>query len=124
MKRFTCWLGNYISPDDQTENSDTGITPIKIALIDDGVDGTIDLISEKLKTGISFHKIVDNLKRSRVLSYCSAGGSHGTTLATLICRVCPEVSLYVARLKCDRGRQIMIGSAIKVFSLVSFLYHY
>jgi len=123
MERFTSWLGNYIYPDDQTEISDTGITPIKIALIDDGVDGTIDLISEKLKTGISFHKILDDLKRSRVLSYCSAGGSHGTTLATLICQVCPEVNLYVARLQCDHGRRIMIDSAIRVFSLAFFLYY-
>ena len=121
MERFTRWLGNYIPSDNETNNPNTEITPIKVALIDNGVDGTIDLISKRLKGGISFHKTVDNLGRSRVRSYCgSAGGSHGTLLATLICQVCPEVNLYVARLQCDGTGHIVIDSAIKVFSSSSY----
>ena len=124
MKRFTSWLGNYISPYDQTESSDTCITPIKIALIGDGVDGTIDLIFENIKNGISYHKIVDIPKHPRFLSYYSARGSHGTVLASLICQMCPAVDLYIARLNCDHKCQIMIDSAIKVFSFTFYLHYY
>jgi hypothetical protein len=68
---------------------------IKVALIDDGVDGFDPIISKSIANGVSYCHDSSNLVRSY---YVSKGG-HGTMMAQLILRMCPRAKLYVARLQ-------------------------
>ena len=70
---------------------------IRVAVIDDGVNGFENDLSDSIVTGISYSRTsdTDNLIRSY---YVSSGG-HGTMMAKLIRRMCPSVKLYIARLE-------------------------
>lgn len=70
--------------------------PIKIAVIDDGVDGSLLSLDDKIVTGKSFCPYANST--DLMSPYYVSSGNHGTCMATLICKLCPEVSLYVARL--------------------------
>jgi hypothetical protein len=94
---------------------------IVVGLIDDGVD--INDPSIQWKTVISggrsfcYRDKEQNLNQSHYVS----GGGHGTTMAKLICKVCPNVKLFVLRLNefppLEAGkRQITAESAAKVSS--------
>ncbi|KAI9667432.1 MAG: hypothetical protein M1821_000247 [Bathelium mastoideum] len=72
---------------------DRGI--VKIALIDDGVDGTFDDLSRNIERGISYSRRSKDLYNP----YYHSMGGHGTIMAHLIRRVCPFVRLYVAKLE-------------------------
>ncbi|KAK4450515.1 hypothetical protein QBC34DRAFT_493784 [Podospora aff. communis PSN243] len=88
--------------------------PIKIAVIDDGVDGSLLSLDDKIVTGKSFCPYANST--DLMSPYYVSSGNHGTCMATLICKLCPEVSLYVARLDERPGaggstRQITTKSA-------------
>ncbi|KAK0623855.1 peptidase S8/S53 domain-containing protein [Immersiella caudata] len=88
--------------------------PIKIAVIDDGVDGSLLSLDDKIVTGKSFCPYANST--DLMSPYYVSSGNHGTCMATLICKLCPEVSLYVARLDERQGagssqRQITTKSA-------------
>ena len=90
--------------------------PIKIALIDDGVDMKEDALHGKVLGGRSFcmRDEEQNLNRS----YYVKSGGHGTAMASLICRICPHAKLIVLKLEEYIGpnleRQITAKSAAKV----------
>lgn len=89
------------------------IKPVKVALIDDGVDGAA--FSENIKCGESF--CGRNGPHNELYNYWMPTGCHGTQMASLICEVCPEVELYVARIQdieVGRNRQLDAESAVKV----------
>ena len=93
----------------------TSYQPVKIALIDDGVDMKENSLYDKLLRGKSFR--VRDEKQDRSDSYYVKGGGHGTAMASLICRVCPNAKIIP--LKLDEGekkskRQITAESAAKV----------
>ncbi|KAI0969672.1 hypothetical protein F4678DRAFT_473528 [Xylaria arbuscula] len=70
--------------------------PVKVAIIDDGVDASLLSLDGKIAIGKSFCPYVNS---TDLLSpYYVPSGNHGTCMATLISKICPEVSLYVARL--------------------------
>lgn len=100
------------------ENLDLGglkPRPVKVALIDDGVDGAHKILGKNIKRGISFCSRPDS--HNHVYSYCVPSGCHGTQMASLIHQVCPRVELYVARIQdmeVGRNRQIDAESAVKV----------
>jgi len=62
---------------------------VRIAVIDDGVDGSHESLSNMIEVGRSFgdggHYFVSNT-------------GHGTAMASAISRVCPAARLYVAKL--------------------------
>ncbi|KAI2464187.1 hypothetical protein F4781DRAFT_425759 [Annulohypoxylon bovei var. microspora] len=70
--------------------------PVTVAIIDDGVDINNQSIQSRIIGGWSFcHRDKDqNLNQS----YYVSGDGHGTAMAGLICKVCPNVSLYILRL--------------------------
>ncbi|KAE8447278.1 hypothetical protein EG329_010972 [Mollisiaceae sp. DMI_Dod_QoI] len=68
---------------------------IKVAIIDDGVDGFDPTVSQSIANGVSFCRDSSDLVRSY---YVSSGG-HGTMMARLVLRMCPTAKLYVARLQ-------------------------
>lgn len=90
--------------------------PITVALIDDGFDIQETALQSRIIGGRSFcHRDTEeNLSQPY---YVSSGG-HGTAMASLICRVCPNVRIYVLKLN-EHGiepgkRQITPESAAKV----------
>jgi hypothetical protein len=94
------------------------IPPVKIAIIDDGVDASLASLNGKIAGGKSFcrHPNSDDL----MSAYFAPSGMHGTWMATMITRLCPHVSLYIARLEeypsiqGDGRRQITAESAAEV----------
>ena len=90
--------------------------PIKIALIDDGVDMKEDALHGKVIGGRSF--CLRDEEKNLNKSYYVKSGGHGTAMASLICRVCPHAKLIVLKLDEYIGqnleRQITAKSAAKV----------
>ena len=70
--------------------------PITIALIDDGFDINEQSLHAKIIGGRSFcqRDAFQNLSKP----YYVTSGGHGTVMASLICRVCPKVQLYIVKL--------------------------
>ncbi|KAB5545922.1 hypothetical protein GE09DRAFT_1132964 [Coniochaeta sp. 2T2.1] len=89
--------------------------PVLVAVIDDGVDINEASVQSRVIGGRSFcHRNEDqNLNQPY---YVSSGG-HGTAMAGLICKLCPNVKLFVLKLddKLDAsgGRTITAKSAAK-----------
>ncbi|KAF4928445.1 Intracellular serine protease [Colletotrichum fructicola] len=72
------------------------VRPVKIAVIDDGVDASLLSLDGKIAIGKSFCPYANS---SELMSpYFVSSSNHGTCMATLICRLCPMARLYVARL--------------------------
>ena len=97
--------------------------PIVVALIDDGLDINEQSVVDKVIGGRSFRN-QNNLNAP----YWATSGFHGTVMASLICRVCPMVQLYVLRLdeysaKEQGKRQITAKSAEKVRSTPVSIFH-
>lgn len=90
--------------------------PVTIALIDDGVDINEQSLHSRIIGGRSFCSR-DRFQNLNKPYYVTSGG-HGTVMATLICRVCPNVQLYVLKLDEHMSehstRQITAESAAKV----------
>jgi subtilisin family serine protease len=90
--------------------------PIKIAIIDDGVDGFLDLLDGKITAGKSFYPYSNS--GDLMNSYYVPSGKHGTGMAALICQICPKCELFVARLEerytMDGKRHITAKSAKEV----------
>lgn len=89
---------------------------VKIAIIDDGLDPSLYIIDGKhsrVVAGQSFCTYSGYTK-----NYYVPSGNHGTQLASLICQICPEVDLCIARLaeQDTRGgnRVILLDSAERV----------
>ena len=94
--------------------------PITIALIDDGVDMKEKTLYNRILKGRSFCMRDEINKRER--PFYESGG-HGTAMASLICRVCPNAKIIPLRLEEYAGnenskRQITAKSAAEVFDNV------
>ncbi|KAI1420105.1 hypothetical protein F5Y12DRAFT_161904 [Xylaria sp. FL1777] len=70
---------------------------IKIAVIDNGVDASLDALDGKIAAGASFCPI-PNTSYHNPYYMTSETISHGSMVAGLICRMCPKAKLYVARI--------------------------
>ncbi|KAL6831797.1 hypothetical protein V8C40DRAFT_159755 [Trichoderma camerunense] len=91
-----------------------GIAPIKIAIIDDGVDASLEFLVGQIAGGKSFCPYASS--SDLMNAYYVPSGQHGTMMADLICQICPSCRLYVARLderpsRSDSTRQITMASA-------------
>ncbi|RYP72074.1 hypothetical protein DL771_004405 [Monosporascus sp. 5C6A] len=94
---------------------------VKIAILDDGIDVSIDVFRDKIATGRSFYPGPN--RTGSMNAYYVPTGKHGTRAATLISEICPNPQLYVARLDekldGDGRRQIAAESAAKVRGFLS-----
>lgn len=97
---------------------------IKVAVIDDGIDGFEGRIADRIHSGMSFCRYSDigNLMNA----YFVPSGAHGTAMASLICRVFPRAKLLVARLdeyrQPETGKRVITArSAIEVRRSGSFI---
>lgn len=103
------------SQDEASDSPPKPTRPVKVALIDDGVDGTHRVLGSNIRAGKSF--CVGPAPHNPVYSYFIPSGCHGTQMASLIRDVCPRVQLYVARLQELGGggtRTFTAESTIKV----------
>jgi hypothetical protein len=109
MDDFADFIQNVVPPLPITQ-------PVTIALIDDGVDVNEQFLHAKIIGGRSFCQR-DRFQNLSMPYYVTSGG-HGTVMASLICRVCPNAQLYVLKLDEYMGdnqkRQITAKSAEKV----------
>lgn len=71
--------------------------PVRIAIIDDGVDASLAILDGKIAIGKSFCPYANS--SDLMNSYFVPAGNHGTCMAALVCKICPKVDLYVARLE-------------------------
>jgi hypothetical protein len=117
-------MDNFASLLDRLEPPDLE-EAITVALIDDGIDIDDPILRPSIVAGRSFcsRDVEQNLNEPY---YVSSGG-HGTAMASLICRVCPNVKLYVLKLDEYRSelgkRQITAESAAKVVLVKIAMYH-
>ncbi|MCJ1392423.1 hypothetical protein MMC18_005290 [Xylographa bjoerkii] len=70
---------------------------VKIAVIDDGIDASLENIDGKIACGVTY--CPDAASTGLMNAYYVLSGTHGTTMACLICKICPKSRLYVARLE-------------------------
>ena len=113
MHQFAVFMSNM--PKEQRST----IPPIKIAIVDDGVDSSLDILLDKIAGGKSFYPYANS--SDLMNAYYVPSGQHGTMMADLICRTCPSCRLYVARLdehpsRLDLSRQITTKSAAEASS--------
>ncbi|KAJ3578865.1 hypothetical protein NPX13_g1700 [Xylaria arbuscula] len=104
MENFAMLLKNYRKP---------GCEESKVAIIDDGVDAAHGSLSRNIADGKSISKGHGGLYSS----YYKSTRGHGTIMATLIRKVCPDARLYVAKLnekRTDNGLEITADSAVEV----------
>ncbi|KAF2275928.1 uncharacterized protein EI97DRAFT_458926 [Westerdykella ornata] len=78
------------------------VDPIKIAIIDDGINTALDIFSGRIQGGESFAPLSEFSGRAG--AYYVPSGPHGTLMAQLICKVCPVVKLYIAQLEVLPGQ--------------------
>ncbi|KUJ15360.1 putative subtilisin [Mollisia scopiformis] len=95
---------------------DKQVPPVKIAIIDDGIDATMYDLQSKIAGGATFCPYP--LSPDLVNSYFVPRGKHGTLMAQLICSMCPSTQLYIARLEelptlTGAGRRVTARSAAK-----------
>ena len=95
--------------------------PVKVALIDNGVDASHDRLRENIKGGVTYNTRYPGKDRVTSSYYASTDG-HGTLMATLIRTVCPAVELYIAKLddsKASEGSSFTAESAAEVSLLTT-----
>lgn len=94
MKTFAKFLRSAKAP--------SGVRPVKIAIIDDGINTALDIFNNRIHGGESFHKLSELSGRRG--SYYVPSGMHGSLMAQLICEVCPNVRLYIGQLEALPGQ--------------------
>jgi hypothetical protein len=70
-------------------------SPVKVAIIDDGVDASLKSLDGKIAAGQTFSPFRDSLGIRN--GYYTSSCDHGTYMATLVSRTCPSVRIYVAK---------------------------
>ncbi|KAK3399636.1 peptidase S8/S53 domain-containing protein [Sordaria brevicollis] len=88
MKTFATFL--------QSAQPSRPIPPVKIAIIDDGINTTLPIFSNRIQVGESFYRPGTGRRHG---AYYVPTGPHGTLMAQLICEICPVVKLYIAQLE-------------------------
>ena len=88
---------------------------VRVAVIDDGIDGTLGTWGHSIVDGKLF--VAHEFDRIEEYFVCHSG--HGTLMAELIRRICPVAQLYIAKLTETRG-YIPAMEAAEVNSLLLF----
>ncbi|KAG0131236.1 hypothetical protein HOY82DRAFT_560245 [Tuber indicum] len=90
---------------------------IRVALIDNGVDGSYSRLGQIIKLGTSHCSHPH--RHGQLNNYCTPSKSHGTQMASLISQICPKIELYVARIldmEAEDSRQIDVESVVKAIN--------
>jgi hypothetical protein len=95
MKKFAEFL----------KNAKPHAEPVKIAIIDDGINTALNVFTDKIHSGDSFYDPTLDSFHGRRGVYYVPSGRHGTLMAQLICDICPKVKLFVAQLQAAPGKE-------------------
>lgn len=100
-----------------TAKKPKGMRRVKVAIIDDGVDASMSELDGRIAAGKSFSPYANS--KDLMSPYFVSSSNHGTCMALLICELCPEVELYVAKLDQrevigSNQRHITTTSAVEV----------
>ncbi|PYH90812.1 hypothetical protein BO71DRAFT_386856 [Aspergillus ellipticus CBS 707.79] len=110
IDRFADEIQNVKVPRTETEALKSDI---KVAIIDDGVDIHIQSLQGKVIGGQSFDQAC--LDGNGPSPYYSSSGGHGTIMADMVCRVCPNAKVFACKLESHTNpgsrRQISAQSA-------------
>src|ERR1051325_1804947 len=87
------------------KNTKPAAEPVRIAVIDDGINTKLPTFNKKIQSGDSFYDpALDSFHGQRGVYYVPSG-HHGTLMAQLICEICPVVRLFVAQLQLVPGKE-------------------
>lgn len=86
-----------------------------MAVIDDGIDASLERFN--IVEGTSFADW-----DGRFGDFFVSPSGHGTLMAGLICRVCPNAKLYIAKLQANGEVHISVESATRVSFLLIAIY--
>lgn len=96
----------------------TVTAPVKVAVIDNGVDAALEILDGKIASGMSFCPYPNSSYLMNPYYLTSESLGHGSVVAALICQMCPKARLYVARLdersSSGSNREITAESAANV----------
>lgn len=99
-----------------TEDVRAKMAPVTVGLIDDGVDLRDLRSSNFLRPG--WYADTTSPEHGKMNTWYVSDKGHGTQMAKLICRVCPNVIIYVGKL--DTKTQVyssVAQSAVKVSTI-------
>lgn len=117
MEAFTTAFLRVKQPSSQHIAANKSFQPVKIALIDDGVDTTNRSLQGKKYFGRSF---AFDETGGRNFPYWISDGNHGTVMARFIRKLCPTADIYIIKVATRSGARnsrkltIDIESAIEV----------
>ncbi|KAL6786469.1 peptidase S8/S53 domain-containing protein [Trichoderma sp. SZMC 28012] len=81
------------------------LNPIKIAVIDNGVNIALNALKGKIEAGASFFPSSSTDDIYYHPYYTTSGTlNHGSLMATLVCKMCPKAKLYICRLEEKQSR--------------------
>lgn len=129
MEDFADFIRGYRDDIEEETGPERWPPRVKVALIDDGVDGLNAGLSKVIKAGQTFSK----RSKHDYNPYFKSTRGHGTIMAMLIRKICPNVHLYVVKLNEERSGpntvSITAESAAKVrlsprLSILRFEYHH
>ncbi|RSL53148.1 hypothetical protein CEP54_010537 [Fusarium duplospermum] len=113
MERFADFIRAYRADIEDSESPPR----IKVALIDDGVDGLNGELSSVIAAGQTFSERTNHDYNP----YFKSTRGHGTIMAMLIRKICPNLQLYVAKLNEQRtGRNTMSITAESAVKAVNW----
>ncbi|KAG9503708.1 hypothetical protein J7337_003661 [Fusarium musae] len=91
MQHFAGFIGNV-----RKLQQDGGARQVRVAILDDGIDWSF--VSSIRATGRSFYAD-KRFDLGFQKSWFSSSTDHGTLMAALICKICPDAIIYSARLE-------------------------
>ncbi|QYS95166.1 Subtilisin, putative [Trichoderma simmonsii] len=112
MKTFRRFLHNC----QKSLSEESKTNPVKIAIIDDGIDASEPSLRQSIAMGKTFSHYPNSTEFMN--AYFVPSGKHGTQMAKLITEICPNPRLFIARLDERQapdgsGRRITTESATK-----------
>jgi len=87
------------------KNAQPRAEPVKIAIIDDGINTALGIFENRIHSGDSFYDPTLDSFHGRRGVYYVPSGRHGTLMAQLICDICPVVKLFIAQLQATPGKE-------------------
>lgn len=100
--RKSKWMEAMTAFNEKLRNAQPPTCPVRIVVIDDGINPHLNAFSNKIETGESFYKFGEMY--NEWTPFYVPSGPHGTHMARLICQTCPYVKLYIAKLEVLQGQ--------------------
>ncbi|OAA57929.1 intracellular serine protease [Niveomyces insectorum RCEF 264] len=120
MEDFASAMLRVPRPDAEEIQDNPMLAPIKVALIDDGVDTTNPSLQGRKYQGKSFD-FYENGRRNH--AYWISTSGHGTIMARFIRTVCPTAEIYVIKLSADLVARDTNKLTVDVESAISSIQH-